>query len=220
MPRRTAPRVRDGRVEKKNNWRPSRGNYRALRQDEIVLDRRKPADGHRHLVTTTRLRTFLSMLPDWDEVAIGLRAIVLDSDTDSYGWYRAGVVAICNWERELWTVEPPSFLEQCGQMLDLLDVETVPLENSFFVAEANELLEEYGKPPIGRDSPWREIRWTERQARAFQLLYVLPHELGHHHDRMTTQSRRRVARGEPYAEAYARRTLDRLWPSYARQLDD
>ena len=56
--------------------------------------------------------------------------------------------------------------------------------------------------------------WTEAQARAFQLLHILPHELGHHHDRMTTRTRRYAARGEPYAEEYANRVLDDVWPAY------
>ena len=45
------------------------------------------------------------------------------------------------------------------------------------------------------------------------LLDVLPHELGHHHDSLTTRSKR-VGRGEPYAEEYARRTLETVWPLY------
>ena len=79
-------RVRDGRVLKKNNWRLEASDYRALRQDEIRLDRRRPPWGTRHLITIAQLRMFIELLPDWDEVAIGLDAIVLDSDTDSAGW--------------------------------------------------------------------------------------------------------------------------------------
>jgi hypothetical protein len=35
MNRRTAPKVRDGRVQKQNNWARSRDDYYAVRQDEI-----------------------------------------------------------------------------------------------------------------------------------------------------------------------------------------
>jgi hypothetical protein len=31
---------------------------------------------------------------------------------------------------------------------------------------------------------------------------------------MTTRTRRYAARGEPYAEEYANRVLDDVWPSY------
>jgi hypothetical protein len=61
-----------------------------------------------------------------------------------------------------------------------------------------------------------EVRWTEAQARAFQLLHVLPHELGHHHDRITTATLARSARGEPYAEAYARRVMNEVFDTYCQ----
>jgi hypothetical protein len=61
-----------------------------------------------------------------------------------------------------------------------------------------------------------QVRWTVEQARAFQLTYILSHELGHHHDRMTTRSWR-VARGEPYAEAYALDMMRAVWPEYVRR---
>src|SRR3954463_8455320 len=77
--------VRDGRVLKKNNWRLDPGDYHALAQDEIRLDRRRPPEGSRHLITIAELRRFLALLPHWDEVAVGLDAIVLDSATDCAG---------------------------------------------------------------------------------------------------------------------------------------
>jgi hypothetical protein len=45
-------------------------------------------------------------------------------------------------------------------------------------------------------------------------MHVLLHELGHHHDRMTTRSRNEAARGESYAETYANRYADRIWEAY------
>jgi hypothetical protein len=61
-----------------------------------------------------------------------------------------------------------------------------------------------------------ELRWTEAQARGFMLLDVLEHELGHHHDRITTRGND-AARGEPYAMAYARRVQAEVWPDYLRR---
>jgi hypothetical protein len=56
------------------------------------------------------------------------------------------------------------------------------------------------------------VKWTEGRARAFQLLHVLLHELGHHRDRMTTRSRQGAApRGEAFAETYARQYESRIW---------
>src|SRR3954452_7784972 len=86
--------VRNGRVLKKHNWRLEPGDYRALPQAEIRLDRRRPPEGSRHLITIADLRRFIALLPGWDEVAVGLDAIVLDSATDCAGWCGPGVVAI------------------------------------------------------------------------------------------------------------------------------
>jgi len=51
------------------------------------------------------------------------------------------------------------------------------------------------------------------------MMHILLHELGHHHDRITTKSRARTARGEPYAETYAREYGDRLWDAYFREFN-
>ncbi len=58
--------------------------------------------------------------------------------------------------------------------------------------------------------------FTELQARAYQLLHILLHELGHHHDRMTTKSKVRASRGEPYAENYALVHEARIWEQYQK----
>ncbi len=52
---------------------------------------------------------------------------------------------------------------------------------------------------------------------AVQNLHILLHELGHHHDRITTRSRRRASRGESYAEQYARTYEERIWADYLRR---
>lgn len=194
MRRRTATRVKDGRVQKKNNWAPASDDYHALPQAEIRLDRRPPGEGFRHLVTIAQLRRMLDLLPDWDEAAVGLNAVVLDEGGDGMGWHEPGVVAICAWEHDLWWTDAhASFVGEHDHLLTALDVERV------------------------KRGPRIEVRWSEAQARAFQLLHILPHELGHHHDRMTTRSRRDSARGEPYAEAYANRVFESLLPVYGRE---
>jgi hypothetical protein len=66
---------------------------------------------------------------------------------------------------------------------------------------------------LGVERRGEAVRWTEAHARAVQLL------LGHHRDRMTTRSKRTAARGEPYAEAYANRALELLWPKYAARFE-
>jgi hypothetical protein len=195
--RRSAPKVVNGRVQKKNNWVINRNDYFARSQSEIRIDRRDPGTGHRHLLTVSDVRRFLPLLPDWDELAVGLRAIVLDDDTaEAAGWYAPGVVAICSWERQLWWSDAnPDFVAEHEPELQRLGVE---------VEEKTGVL---------------EVRWTEAQARAFQLLHVLPHEMGHHHDLITTASKMPNARGEPYAETYARRVMDQVFDTYCRAFD-
>jgi hypothetical protein len=189
-------RVRDGRVQKKNNWAPDTGDYFRAPQDEIRIDRRDPGVGFRHVLTVAQLRTFIALLPDWDDVAVGLKAIVIDRGAAyAMGWYSPNVVALCAWESHLWSETTPGWLKQNESVLGLLDVRTAKRGGS----------------------PW--LLWTEKQARAFMLLDVLPHELGHHRDLMTTRSRRDAARGEPYAEAYARDVREAVWPVYTRHFE-
>ena len=45
-------------------------------------------------------------------------------------------------------------------------------------------------------------------------LHILLHELGHYHGRMTTKSKVRAARGEPYAESYALAYELQIWDRY------
>src|ERR1700754_4133695 len=122
------------------------------------------------------MRTYLRLLPEWDRVAVGLRAVVFSAATDCDGWYSSGVVGLCNWPRELWHPAPLEFVDEHADLLERLGVELGDAQDDE-----------------------RELRWTEEQARAYLLLHVFPHELGHHHDRMTTARKASTARGEPYA---------------------
>lgn len=185
--------VQGGRVLRKNNWRRDRDDLWIPRADEVRIVKHPPGDGFRHLVTVPQLRAFLQRLPMWDEVARGLRGVVLDAGDDNLmGWHDNGVIGVCAWERELWWPGGvPEFVAEHRHLLDALGVERE------------------------RRGEHCEMRWTEAQARAFQLLHILPHELGHHRDRMTTRSKRQAARGEPFAERYANAVFEQLWPGYA-----
>jgi hypothetical protein len=190
-------RVRQGRVQKKNNWAADRGDYFSWAQHEIRLDRKDPGVGYRHVVTVPQLRKFIGLLPDWDEIALGLDAIVLDNGRDdAMGWYSEGVVSVSAWPAHsgFWFESDAEWTDENRELLSLLDVEI-----------------DHQRGRVG-------LLWTEAQARAFTLLDVLPHELGHHRDMMTTRTRR-VSRGEPFADAYAREVLEQVWPAYSRHFD-
>jgi hypothetical protein len=191
MRRKTAPKVKGGIVQKKNNWELTPRNASGPK-GYPAFERRRPADGYRHLLKKRDIERFIDLLPDWDELAVGLQAIVLDDgDHEGMGWCAPGVVAICAWEEALWWNDArPRFVDEHRDLFVLLGVDSSE-----------------------DDGRWT-VRWTEGQARAFQLLHIFLHELGHHHDRMTTRDKRYTGRGEPYAEEYARQYFDRIWDSY------
>ncbi len=49
--------------------------------------------------------------------------------------------------------------------------------------------------------------FSDWQVRAYQLLHIFLHELGHHHDRYADN-------GEDYAEHYARKYESAIWDRY------
>jgi hypothetical protein len=138
---------------------------------------------------------FLALLPDWNELSRGLVAIVLaPGDPTCLGWHRPGIVAVCAWERKLAQWCNGDFVFDHRQVLDRLGVECEPRKKA-------------GEPGF-------MCKFTEASVRGFLLMHVLLHELGHHHDRMTTRSRQDCGRGEDYAEQYALRYAAQLWERY------
>ena len=191
--RKATPRVKNGVVQKKNNWELSRDYYDTPEPREVMIDRKRPGDGHRHLLNKSDIYKFLELLPDWDALAVGLNAIVLapGEDDGTYGYHVPGVVHICAWSEGFWESLSSEFYENNQGIFARLGV---PCE-------------------LQEDNRWL-CKWDERSARSFQLLDVFLHELGHHHDRMTTKSKRKAARGEPYAEEYALRYEALIWERF------
>ncbi len=118
---------------------------------------------------------------------------MLSGDTECQGWHTRGVVAVCAWPEDLWFEG---------------------ISNRWHREHAD-LLERLGVVVCKVGGRW-VAEWTEDQARAYQLLHVFLHELGHHHDRMTTWAARRTARGEPFAERFALELEELIWDDYLR----
>ena len=193
--RKTTPAVAGGRVLKKNRTgeSPSLDNTEPTRPEFV---RQSPGKGYKHLLLKRDMERFVGLLPNWEELSRGLRYILLDAGGQScYGWHRHGIVALCAWDRELWQEYDPDFF-----------------------AEHREVFERIGVPHERQADGYRCL-FTESTARAFQLLHILLHELGHHHDRMTTRSRRDAARGEPYAERYAREFEQLIFERYVSEFE-
>jgi hypothetical protein len=184
--------VRRGKVQTKNNWVET-PFYDITAQPRPVIDRLRPGRGCRHVLRRCDVQRFVEILPDWAELSKGLNAILLAPYRGTIlGWHRPGRVAICAWQRDLVLVVGDGLVEEDHLLLERLGV--VP-------------------EPIG-EGRWATLRFTEWSARGYQLLGVLLHELGHHHDRMTTRSRRNAARGEGYAVEYATRYAQEIWERY------
>jgi len=189
--RRTAPKVKDGKVQKKNRTDRSPG-YRNYNEPGLVLDRVNPGPGFRHVLRKRDVERFLTLLPDWSELSRGLDVILLaPGEAQLYGWQRSGCVAVCAWPRAIIEDWSLAFAQAHRVALDRLAVRVEALARKRL-----------------------RIHWTEAGIRGFQLMVVLLHELGHHHDQMTTRSQWRAERGECYADAYAERYAERIWDRY------
>jgi len=191
--RKTAPRVRGGKVQRKNRTDLSPSVF-LTEPGHPVIHRERPGPGFRHLCHKRDIERFLSILPDWAELSAGLRVVLLATAEDSFGWCAYGVVALCAWERELWQTLLPEFVAEHQVVYDRLGVPRETLDDGNIVCQ-----------------------FTEDTARAFQLLHVFLHELGHHHDRITTRRKLNISRGESYAEQYAHQYADRIFDAYVRE---
>jgi hypothetical protein len=190
--RRVALKVRDGVVQKKNNHKPTA----AL---GYVLARESPSRGCRHVVSKQDVRLFTSIIPNWQALADGLESVILTASGERhdgrYQIYRrekTGSIQIPAWEGDLWQVVDPVYFREHADVYELLGVVTGP------------------------DPEGIQCRFTRPQAKAFLLLHVFLHELGHHFDRMTTKSQSMTPRGEEFAERYARDLCAAIWPDYVR----
>lgn len=163
--------------------------------DGPVIDRQKPGPGYRHLLLKRDVERFISILPDWNTLSTGLQAVVLaPGEWGTAGWHRPGIVAVCAWTRELWYETEEWFHDEHADVYNMIGLEREVQDDGGVL-----------------------LKWTESQVRAWQLLHILLHELGHHHDRMTTRSRRRCSRGEDFAENYAVRGARRVWENYINE---
>jgi hypothetical protein len=159
----------------------------------VGFERRRAGKGYRHVLRKSDIERFIGLLPDWDEVSAGLDAIVLlPGHPENEGWCSVdGWIGIHAWERALWHRYHASWTEHPRASMARIGVP--------FELHDGEML----------------AKWTEETVRAYQLLEVLLHELGHHRDRMTTRTRQQAARGEPFAEQYAERYGEEIWDAYA-----
>jgi len=189
--RRTATKVVNGSTRSKNRVTPT--THRGY-----VIDRRQPGPGYRHVVSKRDLLSFFEIIPDWPSLSHRLERVVLspgDENADGchefYHREKTGAIYLHAWPEDLWRQLPASYFEAHQTHFERLRVSFDPGEEFY------------------------TCRFNEAQARAFALLHVFMHELGHHWDH-TQKKHRRSSRGEDYAERFANRYFDELFPAYVR----
>ena len=189
--RRTATKVKDGRVQRKNRQRPSG-------HDGYVLDRESPGRGFRHVVSKRDLQAFIDIVPGWHRYSERLERIVLASRSDGcdgahefYHREETGAIFLHAWYEDLWTDLTLPYFNSHQQIFKALGLSYDRRENCV------------------------TCRFTEPQARAFLLLHIFMHELGHHYDRIH-QKHLDSSKGEDHAERFAISRFEQLFPAYVR----
>lgn len=206
--RRATPKVKNGKVQKKNRYQQSQ-NYYLTSPSQLQIDCMNPGKDYIHLLDRYDIERFLAIIPNWQELARGLNAIVLAGRRRSCdGWHERGVIHICSWQKELWIDYEEWYFNAHEAIFKRLHVPSQTLETM-------------------ADDDERYVRcfFSEENAKAYQLLHIFLHELGHHYDRMTTDKKLHSVRGESFAESFAlehekiifERYCEVFRPSFARQ---
>lgn len=185
--RKTTPKVRDGVVQKKNRNKPTRRNSLAVKIAR--------GDG-RHVVTKDDIWKFLRLIPDWKRVSIDLDMIYLagNLDDEADGWYEypdEPTIVLNPWSKDLtMQISYPDYLNEHSELFKRLG------------AEVTEVMKD----------EW-SVKFDIDSARAFQLLHIFLHELGHHHYRIN-HGRGRDGGSEKFAETYALKMERLIWRRY------
>jgi hypothetical protein len=189
MNRKATPKVKDGRVQKKNRHAVT-PNYWNTRQEILKIDIESPGKGYKHFLKKRDIAAFLEILPNWSEIDIELDAILLAQGGGPDGWYINGVIGICAWNKNM----------------------TCSLNKDYF-NDHRELFSRLGvKYEVKKEGV--VCQFEENQIKAYQLLHILLHEIGHHHDRITTRKKNAIPSGENYAENYAEKYEKVIWNNY------
>jgi hypothetical protein len=188
--RQTTPRVKLGKVQKKNFYQQT-PNYYLTTFKQLTFERRNPGKGYFHPASIDDIQRFITLIPDWRDVSKGLNAIVLDSGCDSSdGYHCPGVIHLCAVSDDMWQEFSTEHFEEHQDIFERLGV------------------------PFRVNGDQVTCFFDEKTIRAYYLLHIFLHELGHHRDRMTSKKGIRSVRGEGYAEDFARRYEEMVWPRF------
>lgn len=193
--RRTSTKVIDGRVSPK-----SRSDLSTI--NGYLIEKFPAGRGFRHVVSPTQLAAFIELIPDWGDHSHRLKRICLIGGSDDYFGYHAryrqvnsAMIALSAWSKKMWMPLSLGFFREHRDIFDALGV-----GYQLGLTAAN-------------------CRFTVAQARAFTLLHVFMHELGHHRDWLRRRGVKLPGK-EEYAETFARRHFDLLLPAYKTRFGD
>ncbi len=188
--RKTAPGVKNGRVQKKNN-------HQFTVWENCIITRDTPKRGYRHLISQKDVKDFLSVFPDWHRYGHGIERIQLTSGSEGYyGCYYhhwregTGSIEIPAWEKDIWTEYDYGFYKEHQNIFETLKV------------------------TVSRKDDSVKCHFNIKQARAFTLVHVLTHEIGHHYDKMTGINSQFCSRGEDFAEQFSMDLFPIIYPAY------
>ena len=189
--RRSALKIIGGVVLRKNNYKKTPNHWNTT-QKNVVVDVEKPGKGFKHFLKKKDVIKFLEIIPNWTTLSKGLDAIVLTAGGYDYdGYYNNdGVICIAAWPKEQDLFLYNHYYKAHQKLFNRLRVPAVVKRGGFF------------------------CEFSVEQIKAFQLLHVLLHELGHHYDRIKTKSKHRSSRGEAYAEQFAFKNEKQMWIDY------
>ena len=204
--RKQSPKVVGGQVLRKNNHiKTSKLGY--------IVDRVRPGKGYKHVVRKKEIHDFIDLIPNWESICKDVESIILDAgDEWADGYYQhqqsegTGIIWITAWKDELWRELSDEYFIEHKWLLDRLEV-----INERLVDVVDETQEEI--------ISWR-CYFNEAQAKAFTLMHVFLHELGHHVDKMRSKKQDTCKGGENFAEGFANKLFNQIWPSYLQRFGD
>ena len=197
--RKTTPKVKDGRVQRKN--RTDESEYLALvegRTFSVIKHRAK--DGYHHALRLPEVYRFVELIPDWPTMSKGLSALGLDAygsdeQTDT-GYAPRSYRSI--WMRpfpnSMQTIWPRDFYDAHAEFIDCLGPDIVAGQNAGAIT----------------------VFWTSGQAKAWQLLHLFLYDLNVHAQFMKSGQKVRSPHDNETAEAYAFKTAQLLLPKYEK----
>ena len=189
--RKSTPKVKNGKVLKKNNHELT-PNYYNTYQKEIQIDVEKSGKGYKHFLKKRDVIRFLDLIPNFHIYSEKLDAIVLvNGDCDYDGMYNNdGVIYISAWDKNQDILVSDNYFYEHKELFRRLGVNYIQQKNGY----------------------WCEF--DIEQIKAYQLLHILLHELGHHYDRIKTKSQFIAPNGEVFAENFAFEIETYMWNAY------